>query len=50
MISRFPVCMRAESMAVSFASEPELVKNDFSRRPGVICAIFSARTAMVSCG
>ena len=42
--------MRAESMAVSLASEPELVKKDFSSRPGVMCAIFSASATMVSCG
>ena len=48
MISRLPVCWRAESMAVSLASLPLEVKKLFSRWPGVICAIFSASATAVS--
>ncbi len=43
MMSIRPVATRAAFMAVSFASVPLLVKNDFFSFPGAIDASFSAR-------
>jgi hypothetical protein len=42
--------MRASCTAVSLASVPLLVKNDFFSAPGVICASFSASATIGSMG